>query len=269
MSVPFWRLIESQQNPQFKIWNDLADGRGIKKHGLYILSGRKLVPEALALISQQFLQEIRGFHAEIVALLVADPREADGLPIPANVELYRLTRNLMDKLDTSGTNYPLLVGRVPEIEKADLSVGPQGLELIVALGDPNNLGALMRSAAAFGAKKLILMDGAAHPFHPKTLRAAANAVYGLTLARGPSWEELNQAAGPIVALDSKGADLSSYKWPKDVRIVLGEEGMGIPETLNVTRLAIPTTGAVESLNATVAASVALYAHYTSSNSSVD
>jgi len=263
MTQEIWRLIESAQNPQFKVWNDLGDGRGIKKHGLYILSGRKLVPEALARINTKNLQEIACFHAKIVALLAVDPRDAAALTIPANLDRYRITRNLMDKLDTSGTHYPLLVGRVPEIAEADLKLPPVGLELIVGLGDPNNLGALMRSAASFGVKKLILMDEAAHPFHPKTLRAAANAVFGLTLAKGPKWSALNEAAGPLVALDGGGADMSKYKWPKDVRIVLGQEGLGLPEALDVTRLSIPTTGKVESLNATVAASVALYAHYSS------
>ena len=268
MSQDVWRLIESAQNPQFKVWNDLNDGRGIKKHGLYILSGRKLVPEALALISNQNHQEIDRFHVEIepfASVLVCEPSDAAALDIPANLERYRLTRNLMDKLDTSGTNYPLLVGRVPEIPTADLRLPPVGLELIVGLGDPNNLGALMRSAASFGVKKLILMDEAAHPFHPKVLRAAANAVYGLKLAKGPKWEALNEAAGPMVALDGGGADMSKYKWPKNVRIVLGQEGLGLPDDLNVTRLSIPTTGKVESLNATVAASLALYAHYSSVN----
>ncbi len=196
-------------------------------------------------------------------MLVVDPRDAAGLSIPANLERYRITRTLFDKLDISGTNYPLLVGRVPDLPKADLTLPPVGLELVVGLGDPNNLGALMRSAAAFGTKKLILMDEAAHPFHPKVLRAAANAVYGLQLAKGPKWEALNEAAGPLVALDGGGADMSKYKWPKNVRIVLGQEGLGLPDDLNVTRLSIPTTGKVESLNATVAASLALYAHYSS------
>ena len=252
MSGDKWRTIESAQNPQAKIWADLDDGRGIRKHERFILAGRKAVPEALARHGERFLQ--------IIAYETSFSCE---LELPAHIERYRVPRALFDKLDISGTNYPLLVGKAAPLPEADLSTPPSGLELIVALGDPNNLGALMRSAAAFGAKKIILMAEAAHPFHPKTLRAGANAQFELELMRGPSLRELEKVHGPVVALDGAGTDMSKFKWPQDIRIVLGEEGQGIPETLKAERLAIPTTGAVESLNATVAASLALYAHYTS------
>tara|TARA_R110000868_G_scaffold18194_5_gene80614 strand:+ start:557 stop:1342 length:786 start_codon:yes stop_codon:yes gene_type:complete len=261
MSGEFWRLIESPQNPQFKIWNDLQDGRGIKKHGLYILAGRKLVPEALNSNSETFLSGFEPFHV----VVACDPQDVAGLDIPASVDRFRMPRALFDKLDISGTNFPLLIGKVPDLPPADLTRPPQGLELMVALGDPNNLGALMRSAAAFGVKKLILMEEAANPFHPKALRAGANAQMHLKMARGPSLRTLEHAAGPVVALDGTGEPMSRYKWPRDIRIVLGEEGMGVPDALDARRLAIDTTGQVESLNAMVAASLALHAYYTSVN----
>tara|TARA_R110000824_G_scaffold118960_18_gene272481 strand:- start:3199 stop:4005 length:807 start_codon:yes stop_codon:yes gene_type:complete len=268
MSGDNWRVIESAQNPQFKLWNDLHDGRGIKKHGRYLLAGRKLVPEALARESNQIHRENEHFQHEIERfqqVIVCDPTDLRDLSLPTHIERYRVSRSLFDKLDISGTNFPLLVGSVPEMPMADLTLPPQGLELVVALGDPNNLGALMRSAAAFSAKKIILMPDAAHPFHPKALRAGANAQLVLELAKAPSWDALNEAQGPIVALDGAGEDMSQFKWPRDLRVVLGEEGPGIPAALKVDRLAIPTTGAIESLNATVAASLALYAYYTSAN----
>ncbi len=252
MSGTFWRLIESTQNPQFKIWNDLGDGRGIKKHGAFILAGRKSVPEALARYSEHFLQVIEANHAESLELDIAP-----------HIDRFRVPRALFDKLDTSGTNYPLLVGKAEPPPVADLSSPPQGLELMVALGDPNNLGAVCRSAAAFGATKVILMEEAAHPYHPKALRAGANAQLALTFARGPSLRTLETVHGPVVALDGAGIKMSTFTWPRDVRIVLGEEGLGVPAALDVQRLAISTSGAVESLNATVAASLALYAYYAS------
>lgn len=250
MSGSYWRVIESLQNGQAKIWEQLTESRGIKKHGEFLLAGRKSAPEALAAHPDRF-------HA----LLALDPAQIEGWTIPAHVEKYRLSRALFDALDVSGTGAPLLVGKVPAMSPADLSAAPKGLELVCALGDPNNLGAALRSAAAFGATRIILMSEAVHPFHPKALRAAANAQFELTLLRGPSWETLDEATGPIFALDAGGEDMAALDWPRDLRLVLGEEGRGIPSTLKLRRLSIPTTGAVESLNATVAASLALYAHY--------
>ncbi len=243
-------LIESPQNPRFKLWESLLDSRGLKKHGQFLLAGLKTVPEALARYPDRF-----------TALLVADPAQAAGWTLPPGVEPVRLAPALFRALDQSGTGFPLLVGRTPALEPVDLSRPPEGLELVCALGDPSNLGALLRSAAAFGARRIVLLEGAAHPFHPKCLRAAANAQFELTLLRGPRWADLGAAAGPLFALDADGEDLSTLDWPRDLRLVLGEEGQGVPAGLPARRLSVPTTGAVESLNATVAASVALFARF--------
>ncbi len=247
------RLIESPQNPQFKLWESLLESRGLKKQGKHLLAGLKTVPEALARYPQRFS-----------TLLMTDPAQIEGWSLPSHVEPVQLAPALFRILDASGTGFPLLVGTVPEMPLLDLTRPPEGLELVCALGDPNNLGALLRSAAAFGARRVVLLEGAAHPFHPKCLRAASNAQFELPLLRGGRWDDLRGAAGPMVALDAGGDDMAAFPWPRDVRLVLGEEGQGVPDDLPVRRLSIPTTGAVESLNATVAASVALFSHFTGS-----
>lgn len=244
------RLIESPQNPGFKLWESLLDRRGLRRHRRFLLAGRKTVPEALSRHAGWF-----------EAVLATDHRQIEDWPLPPEVEPLLLAPALFERLDVTGTGFPLLVGTVPEMPAIDLSQPPQGLELVCALGDPANLGALMRSAAAFGVRTLILLEEAAHPFHPKCLRAAANAQFELSLRAGPRWRDLNGAAGPVYALDGGGRDLSGFIWPADVRLVLGEEGQGLPPDLTVERLAVPTTGSVESLNAMVAASIALYSHY--------
>ncbi|SRR5690606_23523859 len=245
-------LIESPQNPQFKRWKSLLDSRGLKKHGQFLLSGRKAVPEALSRHPERFLAVL--FWAE---------EQLAGWRLPAGLERYRLSRPLFRELDIIGTDAPLLVGRLPMLPAADLSLPPQGLELVCALGNPDNLGALLRSAAAFAVRRVILLPEAAHPFHPRALRSAANAQFELELLQGPGWAALNAAAGPLFALDVRGAALTDFAWPQDLRLILGEEGKGVPPELPVQRLAIPTTGAVESLNATVAASLALFSCYAS------
>lgn len=252
MSQPssFLRVIESPQNPHARIWLALDDGRGLKKHKRFLLSGRKSVPEAL--------RERPGMFE---SLLVTRPEDIEGWALPEGLDVFRLSTPLFQSLDHAGTGFPLLVGRVPELVRADLATPPQGLELICALGDPANLGALMRSAAAFGVSRVILMEDAAHPFHPKAMRAGANAQFALRLERGPGWDMLGAAAGPIFALDGAGENLDGFAFPASMRLILGEEGKGLPEGLATQRLAIATTGAVESLNATVAASLALFLHF--------
>jgi len=248
MSAP--KKIESLQNPRFKQWEAVLESRGIRKHGEFLLAGRKTVPEALARHPGVFN-----------ALLVQSARDIAGWDVPDGLDIFELTPRLFDFLDVSGTRFPLLAGNVPDMQPADLAAPPRGLELVCALGDPANLGAMLRSAAAFGVSRVILLQESVHPFHPKCLRAAANAQFALELRTGPTWRELSSAAGPLVALDGTGDNLATYAWPRDVRLVLGEEGQGVPADLHAKRLAVPTTGKVESLNATVAASVAMYGYY--------
>ncbi|PWC77557.1 RNA methyltransferase [Azospirillum sp. TSH64] len=243
-------LIESPQNPQFKLWESALESRGLKKNGKFLLAGLKTVPEAL-----------RQHPARFERVLFTDPAQIASWRLPAGVEPVQLAPALFRMLDVSGTGFPLLVGAVPKMPAIDLSQQPQGLELLCALGDPSNLGALLRSAAAFGVSRIVLLEGAAHPFHPKCLRAASNAQFTLTMLRGPRWTAVNEAAGPLYALDGGGEDLTRFDWPADMRLILGEEGQGVPADCPATRLSVPTTGAVESLNATVAVSVALFARY--------
>lgn len=242
-------LISSRDNANFKLWMSLLDSRGLKKHEQFILSGRKTVPEALTRKDLKFTTLV---YTEDMKLPTS---------IPSSIKGFTLAKSLFKELDILGTESPLLVGPIPVFKTADLNKEPKGLEVICALGDPNNLGALLRSAVAFGAQKIILLKESAHPFHPRCLRAAANAIFNLEFCEGPSIRELDSLAGEAVALDTRGENWLDYQWPKDIRLILGEEGQGIPKDLKATRLTIPTTGKVESLNATVAASLALFTYF--------
>lgn len=238
------KIINSTSNIRFKYWKSLHDTKGIRKTGRYLLSGRKLVPEFLK-------------TNNIETLLIQDPLELADLKFHKNLEVVQISKSLFQELDISGTHFPMLVGIAPQFDKADLDKAPQGLEVIVALGDPLNLGAMLRSCEAFGVSKVILCEECANPFHPKVIKASAGSSLRLPLQIGPS---IKNITGEIVSLDSEGEDIRDFAWPKDVRILLGEEGPGVPENLKRTSISIPINAKVESLNATVAASLALFSY---------
>ncbi len=139
--------------------------------------------------------------------------------------------------------------------------GPLKNRVIVPWGiqDPGNLGAILRSAAAFGFQEALLGPGCADPFSPKALRGSMGAAFLLAVRRTENfqldsgrWFALDGGAGAIPLND---ADLV-----EPLRILVGNEGHGwkhesLPAA--VQRVAIPTTG-VESLNAAVAAGIACY-----------
>src|SRR5690606_39847209 len=120
---------------------------------------------------------------------------------------------------------------ISELAQADLTQPPQGLELICSLGNPDNLGALLRSAAAFGVSRVILTKEAAHPFHPRALGGGANAQFTLELAEAAGGQALTTAAGLRAAPDARGGPWSDFYWPEDARPVLVGEGQGLPADL--------------------------------------
>ena len=177
----------------------------------------------------------------------------------AHVTTYALSTPLFEKIDLFGTGAPILICQAPPFPSSDLEAQPQGIELLCPFGDPANVGALIRTAVAMGVERVILLKESAHPYHPKAIRAASGTMFKVSLVQGPSIRDLPEPA-TWVTLDAQGKSLPAFQWPKDVRLLVGEEGPGLPPRASGTRLAVPMTDSVESLNAVVAAGMALYAY---------
>jgi 16S rRNA (guanine(527)-N(7))-methyltransferase RsmG len=243
------RDVISTANPTFKLARDLLTGKGIRKHGLALFAGSRAVTEVLG----RFADRVEGWITD-----------STGEPPPDSDERltwYRLADPLFRELDSSGTHAPLLLVRVPPMEAWSAEEPwPAGCTLFIPFQDPENVGAVLRSAAAFGVARAVLLREAAHPFHPKSIRAAGPAVFQVELRQGPSIKDLRPGEIPLLALDADGTDLASVPFPEYFGLVPGIEGPGLPEHLrgaNTRR--IPIEPGVESLNAAAAAAVALYA----------
>ncbi|MGZ3773401.1 MAG: TrmH family RNA methyltransferase [Pseudobdellovibrionaceae bacterium] len=243
--------ISSKSNDHFKRWADLSSSRGIKKHGEFILMGEKLIHEFLKNPHFTVKAEIifDGLHS-----VTSTAEKLKG----QRVSVFKLPKTLFNEIDVVGTHYNLLILETKEI--ADLKeTSPQGLEVISPLGDPSNLGALARSALAFGASKMILTEESCNPFHPKAIKASAGALLKLPLYRVGKFADLVAGNDQIYALDMKGENVALFNWPKNIRLAIGEEGPGFSNIKGLKRLSIATQG-VESLNATIAASIAFFSY---------
>lgn len=241
------RSISSAQNAHVKRWTALQDARGIERFRQCLVAGRAVVGETLAQHPAQCLE------------LLHRARTSVPFPVPDHVTTYALSGPLFEKVDLFGTGAPVLVCQVPPFPSANLEVRPRGIEILCPLGDPANVGALIRAAAAMGVERIILLKESAHPYHPKAIRAASGTTFTVSLTQGPSIRDLPETA-TWVTLDAKGESLPAFHWPKDIRLLVGEEGPGLPPRSSGTRLAVPMTDSVESLNAVVAAGMALYAY---------
>ena len=152
--------------------------------------------------------------------------------------------------------------------RIDDLAGPGALLVVLDhLTDPRNVGAIARSALAFGSTGLVISDRRAAPLGAVAFKAAAGALESIPVAMvksvGDAVDRLKQADVWTVGLDSTGSvdigDVNVLSEP--VAVVVGEEGSGLSRLVaeRVDVLAsIPMAGSAESLNASVAAAVALY-----------
>ncbi len=238
--------LTSSSNDLFRQFKSLTDSKGIKKHSQSLVSGPKITCE--------FLTQ----HPQLVLyILVFDPDQLIELKhmVKNHMTPVLLDKELFNSLDTIGTHKPILVVKTPTLEVCDLNIPPKGLCLLTAMSDPNNLGALIRSAAAFGVTHITLLHEACHPFHPRVTRAACGANFNLLLNKGPSIKDLHCE---IYALDLDGTPINDIQWPKNLRLLIGEEGQGVPKILDVKKITIPISSQVESLNAMTSAAIALH-----------
>lgn len=236
------KIIESAQNNSYKLFKSLLSSKGIKQEQLFILSGKKLVEESI----QQRGDLIRW---EIV------PQGNSPITSLDSDNILQLPNALFKELDSLGTDFNLLVMQLPEFASGDLSQAAEGAELILPLGDPSNLGAMIRSAAAFGVKKIWLTKESAHPFLPKSIKASSGACFLVDFYFAPSIQEIKSHC---IALDAGGEMLEDFQWPNNFRLLVGEEGKGVPTQIPITPISIRMEPGIESLNATVAMSIALH-----------
>ena len=245
--------ITSRQNPLVARLRKLGnDKKTRRQEGVFLCEGHKLVEEALR------------WNAVVETLVVAEgiepPRE-----LPEGVRLVEMPADVLKSVSTVDTPQGMLaVCRTPDLTPPK-TLTP-GLYLVLdGVQDPGNVGTVWRTADAFGAEGVFLLPGCAEPFSPKTVRSTMGACFRL-----PVWETgleeltvlLKTAELPLYATalredtaDLRAADLSR------AAVVIGSEGRGVSQAVLdacALTLKIPMRDRCESLNAAVAASVALW-----------
>jgi rRNA methylases len=139
------------------------------------------------------------------------------------------------------------------------------LIVISGLQDPGNLGTVFRSAEAFGAAGIFLMEGTVSPFNWKVLRGSAGSIFRLPFVQNKSdalMPLLRKRGIRLVATSShQGTPLPEMSWTLPFAVFIGNEGAGLSRELTRQMdetLRIPQSREVESLNAGVAASIVMY-----------
>jgi TrmH family RNA methyltransferase len=165
---------------------------------------------------------------------------------------------------TESSQGVLALVRPPRWSVEQLFRGESLTVILDGLQDPGNAGAILRAAEAFGATGVVFLKGTVSPFNPKCLRASAGSVFRVPLVAAMDQQLLlaaiEQRKLDMFALMPAGnLELSECNFSHKCAIIVGSEGRGVSDRLRSKAIdvRIPTVG-VESLNAALAAGIALY-----------
>ena len=186
------------------------------------------------------------------------------------IAVERVARAVIDR-HTRGAQHQGVAALAPELPifgLDELTWGPGTLALALdELQDPQNFGAVLRSAVALGASCVLWPEHSSAPLSPATFRASAGAVEHATLCRVQSLPsalaDLAARGLDVVGLDAHGDELlQDANFTLPMVLVLGAEGKGLRKSVKqackrLVRLPM-RAGAVDSLNASAAAAIALY-----------
>jgi TrmH family RNA methyltransferase len=225
--------ITSPHNEAIKEVRKLAGRRWRDKLGEFVAEGEDLLDAA----------DAAGWHAS--ARYAASGSGLDGIPVAPHVlaEVSQLG---------SGTRamavYP---------QRWSAPAGPRCIALW-GVGDPGNVGTVIRSALAFGASCVALGPGSADPYGHKAVRASMGALFSVPVARVKTLTELPGRRIALVARE--GAPLHELPADGELTLVVGAEREGLPSAVvaacdDVAHIPIANA---DSLNAAMAATVALY-----------
>ena len=249
--------ITSRENAKVKYACRLASSGAFRRaEGRFLAEGRKLCPELC-----------RGAELETLFCTESALEKCPELSeLPG--EHYLVEDHVADKLADVGTHQGVFgVFRTPVHPLEEVKTGGRYLAL-ERVQDPGNVGTLLRSAAAFGFDGVLLSDGCASVFAPKTLRASMGAAVRIPVIEAGKMPEaiallrekgITCLAAALYQSQPLSAAASGY--PDGVCVVIGSEGQGLTdETIAACTgtVRIPMTDRVESLNAGIAGSILLW-----------
>ncbi len=243
--------VASRDNPLVKQLRRLAgNGSAYRKLGQFWIEGDHLCRAALE-------RQLRPS-----TLVVADSH-VSRVPLSwmqAAVRTVVLTDALFEGI--SALESPGRIGFVLELPAlADPRAGVPTV-VLDRIQDAGNVGSILRSAAAFGFRQVLALQGTAGLWSPKVLRAGMGAHFALDMVEGLDAAAVLATGLPLVVTSShQGRDLHRTQLPRPCAWVFGHEGQGVgPALMERAEVAVQIAqpGGEESLNVAAAAAVCLY-----------
>lgn len=236
-----------------KLFASLAHSKFRKEHKLFLVEG---VHNVAALVDS---------HWAVETILAAEDFYYNRITEAKGVDPERVGQRTIDRICTTKT--PQDIVAVVKIPDNDLIKILKADKILIADGikDPGNLGTMIRTAEALGFGSVITTSGSVDLYNPKVVRAAQGAIFAIDIAQRVTVADLIKRIGSghtLYALTADGdIDIKSARVEKRSALIVGSEIAGIDNyLLSVSRyrINIPINSKSESLNAAVAAGIAMY-----------
>jgi TrmH family RNA methyltransferase len=244
--------VTSRDNPALVRLRKLAtEPGGYRKTGSLWIEGDHLLRAALQ----------RGWRPALVVLTDAAVQDAGLRALAESVPRALVVPASLFK-GLSGLESPAQIGAEFTLPAAP-AIDPLAASVVLdRLQDAGNVGAILRSAAAFGVRQVLALKGTAALWSPKVVRAGQGAHFGLRLVEGLAAAELAALKVPLIATSSHTEHvLHRVALPSPCAWVMGHEGQGVSAELMARctlTVGIPQPGGEESLNVAAAAAICLY-----------
>ena len=247
--------ITSRSNPLMQHIRKLASTASYRRAcGEFVCDSPKMLGEALL------------WKAEVLCVVFTG---GTALPaLPEGVRTVEVPEDLMAAISPMKTPQGVLFTcRLPQTELPQQLTGARYM-VLDGVQDPGNVGTILRTADAFECDGLILLEGCADPYCPKTVRASMGAIFRRsvwTCTAQQMAQTLQESGIPLYGaalrddtLDARAVDYSR------AALAIGSEGRGLTEdvlALCDKTIRIPMSERCESLNAAIAATVLLWEAY--------
>jgi tRNA G18 (ribose-2'-O)-methylase SpoU len=257
-------VVESPTDPRLADFRNVPDPELLRRRGIFVAEGR--------LVVRRLLTESPYVTRSVMVTEPAHAALADVLSARPDLPVYVVPPSVMREV--SGFNMHrgcLAIGERPQpIAWPQAVAGTQTVVLLEHVANADNIGGIFRNAAAFGAGPVLLDEASADPLYRKAIRTSMAAALVVRFARVASaalaLQELRRVGFATVALmpaasaPSVGSIMDALA-ARPVVVALGHEGDGLTaEALEACEFhaRIPISSAVDSLNVSAAAAIALY-----------
>ena len=248
-------------DPRVADYQHLANPAALIARSLFVAEGRLVVRRLL---------DLRHWDVHSVLLTPAAADNLHDVLHMTSAPIYLVDQSLMNAI--AGFNIHrgcLALAHRPKVEELErIADGPLSRVLLLeGVNNPDNVGGLFRTAAAFGIDLVVLGPNCGDPLYRKAIRTSMGATLAVPYVTAPQWPgaiaDLRTDGFTVVALTPHHQAVPLNDVPRHAKLalVVGAEGDGLSEAALAAatfRVRIPMTPVVDSLNVTTAASIAMY-----------